>query len=385
MALPAPAISAGLLDDDDLAVRIFGHLDRGTTDMAEGTWREPVEHYRSPARLRREIDAVLRAHPVPFCPSAALPSAGSHLARDAAGVPIVAVRDRDGVVHAFLNVCRHRGAVVASGRGCGKSLACPYHGWVYGLDGSLRHVPDQHGFPGLDKASRGLVAIGAVEQGGLVSVRQGPPDPDAALSEADLPELIGSDQVLVDSSDGVVEANWKVLVEGFLEGYHLKATHRDTFLPFGYDNVTVVETFGRHSRVTFPFRRIERLRFAPTGGRNLDGAVTFVYHLFPNVIVARLSHHTTMVVLEPLSIDRTNFVTYQLANGPLGTGEQRELARDTDFVTLGAVEDRDVALSVQRGLRSGANQALEFGRFEGAITHFHRQLTELVDESSPAS
>jgi phenylpropionate dioxygenase-like ring-hydroxylating dioxygenase large terminal subunit len=370
---PAP----GLLADDALVERILEHVDRGTTDLSDATWREPVAHYRSEERLRREMD-VLRGEPVLFCPSAALASPGSYLARDAAGVPIVAVRGHDGVVRAFRNACRHRGTVIASGEGCSPSLVCPYHGWVYRLDGALRHVPDEHGFPDLDKDARGLVSVAAVEHGGMVFVRQDGAPLDPEMPDGPVPELLGAHQELVGRAESIVASNWKILVEGFLEGYHIKATHPDTFFPFGYDNLTVVETFGRHSRVTFPFRRIEALRAVPRSERDVDRAVTSVYHLFPNVIVARLSHHTTVVVLEPRSTDTTNFVTYQLTNHRPAAGRRADASRDADFVALGAAEDLGIAQGLQRGLASGANETLEFGRFEGAITHFHRQLTELV-------
>jgi phenylpropionate dioxygenase-like ring-hydroxylating dioxygenase large terminal subunit len=379
-----------LLDDQTLIGRVLDHLDGGTTDLSDDTWREPVENYRSPDRLRREVETVLRRQPVAFCPSAALPEAGSYVARRVVGVPLVAVRGRDGHVRAFRNACRHRGTALVSGEGCAQSLVCPYHGWVYRLDGALRHVPDEHGFPGLDRSQRGLVPVSASERAGLVFVNQDGP-PGAAEVLDDLPELIGADQAVLDSNEIVVDANWKVLVEGFLEGYHIKATHPETFFPFGYDNVTVVETVGRHSRVTFPFRRIEALRGVPADERRIDGMATVVHHVFPNAIVARLSHHTAMVVLEPTTTDRTTLVTYRLAsrrstNGDGGSdgvkADVAAAARDTDFVKLGAVEDRDIACAVQIGLASGANEVLEFGRFEGAITHFHRQLGELLADGS---
>jgi phenylpropionate dioxygenase-like ring-hydroxylating dioxygenase large terminal subunit len=372
-----------LLDEPALIGRVLEHLDNGTTDLATDTWREPVEHYRSPDRLRRELHEVLRRQPVAFCPSAALARVGDYVAREAAGVPLVAVRDRDGAVRVFRNSCRHRGTALVSGRGCAQSFVCPYHGWVYRLDGALRHVPDAHGFPCLDPAERGLVAVSAVEHGGLVFVSQdGAPVSASAL--ADVPELVGADQTLLGSDAIPVAANWKVLVEGFVEGYHIKATHPETFLPFGYDNVTVVETSGRHTRVTFPFHRIEALRERPVEQRRVEGMATLVHHVFPNVIVARLSHHTTMVVLEPEATNRTTLVTYQLTNRPAATSTDAA-ARDADFVTLGAIEDRDIACAVERGLASGANDVVEFGRFEGALTHFHRQLCALLDREEDTS
>jgi phenylpropionate dioxygenase-like ring-hydroxylating dioxygenase large terminal subunit len=241
------------------------------------------------------------------------------------------------------------------------------------MEGTLRHVPHAYGFPGLDQDSRGLIAVRAVERSGLVFAAQVAPY-DGEEDLEGLPAVIDPAHTLHDQYDLVVDANWKVLLEGFLEGYHIKATHKQTFFPFGYDNLNVVETFGRHSRVTFPFRRIEVLRDVPGPQRDLAGLVTVVYQLFPNVIVAQMSHHTTVVVLEPETPDRTRMATYMLAN-PEAT---EAAARDAKFVEQGQAEDREMALTVQRGLTAGANDMLEFGRFEGALAHFHRQMTELL-------
>jgi phenylpropionate dioxygenase-like ring-hydroxylating dioxygenase large terminal subunit len=372
--------SAGFLADRALIDRILEHLDRGTTDLSDATWREPVSNYWSADRLTREIELVLRRQPVPFCPSASLPAGGSYVARIAGGTPIFAVRGDDGVVRAFRNSCRHRGTALVTGQGCARSLVCPFHGWVYRLDGALRHVPDQYGFPELDLASNGLVPVATTEGHGVVFVDQSASDIDAAAL-AGLPEVLGSELQLLGTNEDVIDVNWKVFLEGFLEGYHIKATHRETFFPFGYDNVNVVEHCGRHSRVTFPFRRIEALRDVPPTERRLDGTVTTVQHIFPNVIVARLSHHTSMVVLEPITVDQTSLVTYRLANRQAEEGAA-QAARDSDFVRVGLKEDREMALAVQRGLASGANDVVQFGRFEGAIVHFHRQLTELLGEGS---
>lgn len=372
-----------LLDDEAVVRRIFEHLDNDTTDLSTGTWTEPVENYRSPDRLSAEIEVVLRRCPTLFCPSVALAETGSYVAREAGGVPLLAVRGRDGTVRAFRNACRHRGTALVQGAGCEKALVCPYHGWVYSLDGALRHVPDGvSGFPDLDRTAKGLVPVRATESGGCVFVTQD--EPVAGSSPGSLPELVADGQELLGSEDVVLDANWKVLLEGFVEGYHLKATHRETFLPFGYDNVTVVETFGPHSRVTFPFRRIETLRDLPSDQWAVAGVATVVHHIFPNAIVARLSHHTTVVVLEPLTVDTTRLVTYRLANRPSGVGPQPGAAeRDAGFVLQGAAEDLAVARAVQHGLASGANEVLTFGRFEGAIGHLHRQLHELVDSAGP--
>jgi len=369
------------LTDDAVAERVLGHIRNGTTDMGEDVWREPVENYRSPERLAREM-ALLRRFPLAFCPSAALPDVGSYVARDTAGVPIVAVRGEDRVVRAFRNVCRHRGMQVAKEAGCTRTFVCGYHGWAYGLDGRLRAVPHEHGFPGLDKSRHGLVPVAAEERAGVVFVTIDEPAPGAACG--DLPMLIAADQRPMRTVTRDTDANWKVMLEGFIEGYHIRATHPESFLPYGFDNLNVVETFGRHSRVTYPFQRIRKLENAAPGSRSVRGLVTYVYHLFPNALVTVLSSHTNLVVLEPLGLDRTRSVNYTLTNGGVDPEQALVAAkRDAEFVgNSGAAEDRAVIEAIQRGIASGANDAFTFGRFESAIVHFHKtldaELTRLV-------
>jgi phenylpropionate dioxygenase-like ring-hydroxylating dioxygenase large terminal subunit len=364
---------AALLNDHEITERVLSHIANRSTDAGDELWREPVENYRSQQRFQAEMERVLRRSFAAFCPSAALAEPGSFIAREAAGTPIVVVRGRDGVVRAFHNVCRHRGMRIAADSGCTNAFVCPYHGWTYELDGRLRHVPHAEGFPGLDKQDHGLAPLRALESNGMVFVSQAPTGPQAAL--AGLPELIGKSQRLYATSARVTEANWKIVLEGFLEGYHIRVTHPETFFPYGFDNLNVIEHVGPHSRVTYPFRRIQKLAAVPPDERQVMGFVTFVYHIFPNALITMLSNHTNLLVLEPLSVERTNVVAYSLTNW---TGDQAEAleaaTRDATFTEIGASEDRAVVSAIQRGVGSNANESFVFGRYESAIVHFHRTL-----------
>jgi phenylpropionate dioxygenase-like ring-hydroxylating dioxygenase large terminal subunit len=366
-----------LMDDQTVAQRILDHIDHRTTDLADGTWREPIDNYRSVERFTAEVSAVLRRTPTPFCPSAALGESGSYVAREAAGTPILAVRGDDGRVRAFRNACRHRGTLLADGTGCEKAFVCRYHGWTYGLDGCLRHVPHEFGFPSLDKTSRGLIPLETQERCGIVFVTQNQPQITTDLTE--LPELIPPSYRLIATDELEVPANWKVLAEGFLEGYHIRSTHRDTFYPAQFDNLNVVETFGRNGRIAFPYRRINKLREIPPAERTTDGMLTYLYHLFPNAMVATFPTNRVLVVLEPLSVERTRLVTFTLAPPSQHAEGQAALENGLGFVQAGAAEDREVACAIQRGLASGGNESFEFGLFEGLISHFHRNLHEVID------
>lgn len=368
----------GLLDEASVVARILDHIDRKTTDLCDTTWREPVANYRSPERFRREIERVLRRTPTPFCPSAALRESGSYIAREAAGTPLLAVRGADGVVRVFRNACRHRGMQVAEGTGCARAFVCRYHGWSYGMDGKLLGVPHAHGFPGLDRAMNGLVPVAAQERHGMIFVKQ---DGAIAEDEVDLPlDPLGPELEVFDSFESEVAANWKVLAEGFLEGYHIQSTHRTTFYPIQYDNLNVVESFGRNSRISFPYKRIEKMRALPPSERRTAGMLTHVYHLFPNVMVATFPTNTQMIVLEPLAIDRTRLLNWTLWDRNNGEYDEAAVAAGRDFAQTGVAEDREMVAAIQRGLASGANEFFQYGLFEGAISQFHRTLHKALDD-----
>jgi phenylpropionate dioxygenase-like ring-hydroxylating dioxygenase large terminal subunit len=373
--------NAGLLDNNDVIDRIFDHIDNGTTDLGTVQWHEPVEHYTSESRYEQEI-ALLRQRPVVFCPSAAIPDAGSFISRTAAGTPLLVVRDNDLKVRAFINACRHRGMKVASGEGCTRTFSCPYHGWTYNLDGSLRGVPGEAAFPDLDKETSGLKEVFAVEKGGLVYVQQeGEPRLETLETALDFFE---PSQPFFYQSNTVDEANWKLLTETLLEGYHIKSLHRESFYPFGLDNINIVESYGQNSRVIYPFKRIEKLRSVARDERKIEGSATLVYHLFPNVSVSVLSKHTSVTVIEPLSPTRTQMFSYAIKHADQNGVEisAEDAMRDVDFVNQsGQEEDRAAARDIQETVTTSANSHLTFGYYEKAIVSFHQQLHNELGEA----
>ena len=368
-----------LLDDGQIIERVFSHIDNKTTDLGDEVWKEPVKNYINQERFDNEIK-LLRSLPVPFCPSSALPEKGSYVSRIAAGTPILITRDDENNINAFINACRHRGMQVASGSGCKKSFVCPYHGWTYGLKGENRHIPGADGFPGIDPREHGLKQVNAVEKGGIVYVCQ-ESDIDKKFLDETL-DYFTEDQVLINQSVIEDEANWKILHETLLEGYHIKSLHKDTFYPYGLDNINVVENYGQNSRVIFPFKRIEKLRDIEPSKRVIDGTITSVYSLFPNVSISVLSKHTNLVILEPISPTRSKWVIYTLINKSNKKEKlsKKDAMRDAKFVgDTGQDEDREAARAIQQTLSTKANDHLTFGYFEKAIVNFHLHLAKYLD------
>jgi phenylpropionate dioxygenase-like ring-hydroxylating dioxygenase large terminal subunit len=383
-----------LADDVEIVRRVLAHIDAGTTDEGEA-WREPVENYLSPGRFAEEL-RLLRAMPSVFVPSATIPTPGDHVERIAFGVPLFAVRGPDHRARVFRNACRHRGFALVEEAGCSHALVCRYHGWTYRLDGSLSHVPHADAFPGLDVSTRGLVEVESREVDGLVVI--GALDSNtgahawvdealAALTDGNpwRDKVLPAERlVYVQSTPRAM--NWKVLVEQFLEGYHIRATHKDTFFPLQYDDLNVVETFGPNSRITFPYRNIERLRDRPEATWTTNARLTYVYHLFPNVMLATFPDLMLMVVIDPVDIDHSTLSIYSMANAEVAQRVSLDPPTNPSgtLVARGAVEDNEMSAGVQRGLHAGANEFVEFGRHESAIGHFHATLDERLARMATA-
>ncbi len=148
---------------------------------------------------------------------------GSFVAADAGGIPIVAVRGRDGVLRAFLNVCRHRGSILVEGSGRRESIQCPYHAWTYELDGALRAAPrgDE-----LETDGVALAPASAATWGPFLFVSPDADAPPLAETLGTLPWLLDLDGLRFHSRVRFsLEANWKLSVENFLECYHCPTAH----------------------------------------------------------------------------------------------------------------------------------------------------------------
>jgi choline monooxygenase len=263
------------------------------------------------------------------------------------------------------------------------------------LDGALAHVPHADAFPDLNMSTRGLVEVTSSEADGLIVI--GALDPDAAqpslraCAEDAMAALTqGSPwrdkllpaERLVDAASAVRNMNWKVLVEQFLEGYHIRSTHRETFFPLQYDDLNIVETFGPNSRITFPYCNIERLRHRPESMWTTERRVTFVYQLFPNVMLATFPDQVIVIVVDPIDVDHSVITTYTIATREIAQAALIDVAQQHDggpvptLLERGALEDNEMSVGVQCGLHAGANAFMEFGRHESVIGHFHATLNQ---------
>src|SRR5215216_4903490 len=198
-----------------------------TTTLANEVYREPTVNYTDPDRFEQEMDTLFRGAPQVVGLSCDLPLAGSYFTVMLAEVPLLVVRGEDGFVRAHLNVCRHRAATVASGRGNpGRVFKCPYHAWSYDINGKLLGQPSAgDAFAGVDAACTGLISLPAGESSGIIYVspaaQSEPIDAERELAGLG-PTLagVGFDEfVLFDEQHSTWTMNWKQPFDTFLEAY----------------------------------------------------------------------------------------------------------------------------------------------------------------------
>jgi choline monooxygenase len=271
---------------------------------------------------------------------------GSYLTCRVGEVPLVVVRDRDGALSAFVNVCRHRGAEVVSGAGRCSTLQCHYHAWTYGLDGALRAAPRADADPDFDRSELGLRRAQVDTWGPFVFVNAGADAAPLAQTLGPLPDIArerGLDLGALAFHHRVhygVDANWKVAVENYLECYHCAVAHPSfsevvDVRPGAYE-LEAHPTFASH--------------YAPA--RDGEGAGQF-HLVWPALKVNVMPGEPNLSIgpLEPVAPGRTEgFLDYFFAPGAEPAWIEAFLALDDQ---VGA-EDTVLVESVQRGMASGA-------------------------------
>lgn len=136
--------------------KLFAHMAAGTTDVAPAEMYHPASVYTDAAHAAAEREALFKQLPLAACLSTELPKAHDFVTVDLVGVPALIVRQADGTLKAFTNVCRHRGSKVETAeRGNRKLFVCPFHAWSYDGEGALRNMPFAQGFCGMDRKDRG--------------------------------------------------------------------------------------------------------------------------------------------------------------------------------------------------------------------------------------
>ena len=336
--------------------------------------------YTSAARHDAEQARIFARNPLVIAPSALLPEAGMAVPHDGFGKPLLLTRDKEGQAHVFLNVCRHRGTRLVEGQAvaCTPRLVCPYHAWSYALDGRLVGLPRTETFPGLDKADYGLKRLPTREAGGLIWFAF---DEAADFGDA---ETLGHDfdafglggLHLFRRHTHDVPANWKLVMDAFLESYHVSRLHAATIGPFFKDGVATADAIGPHQRSAVG-REVDEAAVRAGDWPTLRTAITYTYQLFPGTIVIVSPDYVNLIVLMPQAHDRVMIEDFMLIPEPPVTEKATRHWEKSWALLDGGVfgsEDFLAAALGQEGLASGTIDRLTLGTLEAGIRAFHDEV-----------
>jgi len=301
---------------------------------------------------------------------------GQFVTTNIAGEPIVAVRGNDGVLRAFYNVCRHHAAAVVT-EACGQAniLHCPYHGWNYGLDGSLKGMPEFDGVKGFDRQQNGLVPVKADTWEKFVFVNL---DPEAVGLRDFLGGLVRQVAPLsvsklhyFDTRTYDIACNWKVFVDNYLDGgYHVPHLHKGLSSVLDYKEYTI-ENEDRYCLQSSPMVASDEDK---STGATRKGDRARYFWQYPNLMINCYEGYMDTNLVLPLDVDHCRVIfDFYFAD----VSDSRR-AYNEESVAVGArVQDEDLGIceAVQRGLKSRAYGAGRLSVRREAGEHlFHRLL-----------
>ena len=351
----------------------------------------PARFYLDPQVFEREKEAIFYRHWHYVGHLSQLERAGDYLTKRIADESIFVMRGEDGALRGFYNVCRHRAHELLEGRGRVDAIVCPYHAWTYRSDGSLRHARNAHKVPGFDHGDFCLPQIRVESFCGFVFVNlDNDAEPLASVTDG-IEESLREDVPFIDdlrpteswsfSASSVMAANWKVVVDNFLECYHCDKAHPDFCDLF---EMSAYQTeIGRWWSVQRgPKVRGENSAYRVASEERVQRGM--FWFLWPTTTINMLPGDASVSVMSilPHGLDHASFTgdRYMLPGVEVDP-EQRRYLND-----VLVVEDQNLCESVQRGLRSRSyNQGRfiyapdERGISEHAVHHFHRLVYEALE------
>ncbi len=350
----------------------------------------PGDRYTDPEFLRQEDQRLWKRAWLYACHTDELPESGSFMLFKKTGSPIVICRGKDGDIRAFYNTCRHRGGPLVK-EACGKvrGFVCGYHGWTYDLEGKLLNLRDKRDFVALDKDAHSLVTVRCERLGNWVFINEDPGAEPLLEHLGVIPDHLAQfdlDTIRhVDSRSYDVACNVKVLLDAFLEVYHLKSIHKDTVDRFLDHRGTEIILWPKgHSLMITPNRREGWVDPGTIGMQEfpsvteLPATYNLSYNLYPNLVTPVAPTGMPFLVFWPLTANTMRIECHWFAPD-WGDGERDPLweTRIDNFERI-LYEDTQFAPQIQESVESPGFRGISLNYQERRIYHWHEELDRRI-------
>ena len=320
----------------------------------------PKSAYTSPVFLQHEIDDVFKQDWVCVGRSDMLEKPGDYLTYELAGQPIMVVRDADGALRAMSNVCLHRMSTLLHGQGNTTTIKCPYHGWIYSLDGGLRGAPGMGLNTGFNRENYCLPQVRCADWLGWIMVSLNPDAPDPSEHYGQVEAMIGDFNMAgyrqLFHETHVWNTNWKVLAENFMESYHLPVCHAGTIGGLSkleeMDCPPGLETFNYHYILKDESFRLACAHPDNTALKGDWRRTTILLAIYPSLLITLTPGYFWYLSLHPKGVDHCH-ITYGggLSADFMNDAEAPDLfAQSKELLDRVQVEDKECTERVYRGL-----------------------------------
>ncbi|MCQ8781999.1 aromatic ring-hydroxylating oxygenase subunit alpha [Mangrovibrevibacter kandeliae] len=338
----------------------------------------PAEAYASAGTFALERERIFKRNWNLFSWSERIPNPGDYVSGTMAGYGVFAIRGDDGVVRAFHNACRHRGAelVDAESGHCGKLLVCPYHSWGFDRAGRLANPRDFGGEVRFDPDAWGLFPVQAAEWRGLIFLKieaggesfadwLGPVDAMAADYPLDR-------QHYFMSKDRDVDVDWKTYGDNYLECYHCQTMHPGLCASMDIHQYRVD---------VYPEHKLFHLH-APAREGGLTRGLYF--YRFPFLMLNLYDWGSSIATVEPLGPGRIRHVNWYFFTD-VSPEKAEENRRSAEWSAQIVTEDIDIILGVQRNLAAGVyRQGPLSPKYEHGVLAFQDMVRDALADPPPA-
>ena len=367
---------------ETISDRIAHHIKNGTTDLAANDLYVPISHFSDEAHALREREAILKQFLIAAHYSE-LPEPGSFITRDILGTALLIVRQQDGSVGAFLNMCRHRGGKVEMEEsGKKRFFVCSYHGWSYGQGGELRGIPFEESYDNIDHSCRGLVRLRCEERHGFIWVnldQQGTTGLAEFLgptADAYLPTFEIEKTMIFRTETIELDVNWKIIMDGATDILHPQFLHANTVAKLLSTNVSVWEPLDRCGISISPRRRmVDSVR----NGEPFDGDWRYFganMYVWPNSMILPTPDHIEFWTIWPLSVDKSVIkIRFLVEKDHLSERVASRINKSWEILKEAATtEDFPMEETIQRNAAAHADGTFIYGRSEISCQQLHREM-----------